>query len=123
MHVHAAAEADEVVITVADTGPGVPAKDRARIFEGFQQGGPAASAPGMGVGLTLARRFVELQGGRIDLESEAGQGSTFTITLPCPAAAGSGGSAEPAADAGADPAAPPAVQSAGPSGGAGTLAR
>ncbi|MHB8464919.1 MAG: sensor histidine kinase, partial [Acidimicrobiales bacterium] len=72
----------EMTIAVRDTGPGIPFEDRARIFEEFHQGRSALVAPGVGVGLTLARRFVELQGGRIELESEPGVGSTFTITLP-----------------------------------------
>jgi signal transduction histidine kinase len=71
-----------MVIDVTDNGPGIATADLDRIFEGFQQGGSAMAAPGVGVGLTLARRFVELQGGRLDVSSEPGVGSTFVITLP-----------------------------------------
>jgi signal transduction histidine kinase len=73
----------EVRISVADTGPGIAPEDRERIFEEFQQtetGG--VQHEGTGLGLALSRRFVELHGGRIWLESEVGRGSTFTFALP-----------------------------------------
>jgi signal transduction histidine kinase/CheY-like chemotaxis protein len=72
----------EVQITVTDTGHGVPAEDRERIFESFQQGGRGASREeGTGLGLTLSRRIVELLGGRMWLDSEVGVGSTFGFSL------------------------------------------
>jgi signal transduction histidine kinase/ActR/RegA family two-component response regulator len=72
----------EVHITVTDTGRGVPAEDRERIFESFQQGGRGPSQEeGTGLGLTLSRRIVELLGGRMWLESEVGVGSTFGFSL------------------------------------------
>ncbi len=73
----------EVRVSVADTGPGIALEDRARIFEEFQQtetGGQHHE--GTGLGLALSKRFVELHGGRIWLESELGRGSTFTFALP-----------------------------------------
>ncbi len=73
----------EVRISVADTGPGIALEDRERIFEEFQQtetGG--VQHEGTGLGLALSKRFVELHGGRIWLESEVGRGSTFTFALP-----------------------------------------
>ncbi|MGH2629736.1 MAG: sensor histidine kinase, partial [Actinomycetota bacterium] len=73
----------EVRISVADTGPGIALEDRERIFEEFQQteaGGEQHE--GTGLGLALSKRFVELHGGRIWLESEVGSGSTFTFALP-----------------------------------------
>jgi signal transduction histidine kinase len=75
----------EVEIAIADTGVGIALGDQQRIFEEFQQAkqGPlSAKVEGTGLGLSLARRFVELHGGRIWVESELGQGSTFTFTLP-----------------------------------------
>ena len=67
----------------SDTGIGVPAGDRERIFESFQQGGRGASREeGTGLGLTLSRRIVELLGGRMWLDSELGVGSTFGFSLP-----------------------------------------
>jgi signal transduction histidine kinase/CheY-like chemotaxis protein len=72
-----------LVLAVTDTGPGIPDADRERIFESFQQGGRGApKAEGTGLGLTLSRRIVQLFGGRLWLESELGQGSTFVFTLP-----------------------------------------
>ena len=73
----------EVLISVTDTGIGVPEADRERIFESFQQGGRGSSREeGTGLGLTLSRRIVELLGGRMWLESGVGRGSTFGFSLP-----------------------------------------
>jgi len=71
-------------IAVSDSGVGIAAADQGRIFEAFQQvgSGPGGAQEGTGLGLGLARRYVELHGGRIDVESEVGVGSTFTVTLP-----------------------------------------
>ena len=78
---------DELVVTVTDTGVGVPPEDRERIFESFQQGGRGvAREEGTGLGLTLTRRIVELFDGRLWLESEVGVGSTFGFAVPAPAA-------------------------------------
>ena len=74
---------NEIHVTVSDTGIGVPAEDRERIFESFQQGGRGASREeGTGLGLTLSRRIVELFGGQMWLDSEVGVGSTFGFSLP-----------------------------------------
>jgi CheY-like chemotaxis protein len=77
---------DDLVVTVTDTGVGVPAEDRERIFESFQQGGRGApKQEGTGLGLTLSRRFVELFGGRLWLEpGPDGGGSVFGFTIPAP---------------------------------------
>ncbi len=73
----------EVRVSVADTGPGVAPEDRDRIFEEFQQSETGVGhREGTGLGLALSKRFVELHGGRIWLESELGRGSTFTFALP-----------------------------------------
>jgi len=87
-------------IEVEDTGPGIAAEERDRIFVEFQQApiAHAAGRPeGAGLGLALARRLVEMHGGRVWVESEVGRGSTFIVTLPVdigseplPAAAGVG---------------------------------
>jgi signal transduction histidine kinase/DNA-binding response OmpR family regulator len=80
----------DLVVEVADTGPGVPAEERQRIFDAFQQGARhAEQAEGTGLGLTLCKQILELHGGRIWVDSEAGQGSTFGFALPA-------GSGEPA---------------------------
>jgi signal transduction histidine kinase len=67
-------------IAVSDTGIGVAPKDQAAVFEEFRQVGPRSE--GTGLGLALTRRFVELHGGSIRLDSTPGQGTTFTFTLP-----------------------------------------
>jgi signal transduction histidine kinase len=73
---------DQVEIAVADTGPGVAPEDRETIFEEFEQTSEGKQAEGTGLGLPLSRKLVELHGGRLWVESEIGQGSTFRFTLP-----------------------------------------
>jgi signal transduction histidine kinase/CheY-like chemotaxis protein len=77
-------EGGEVRITVWDTGIGIAPEDQARIFEEFQQvgGRDRQEQEGTGLGLALARRFVELHGGSLSVESAVGQGSRFTFILP-----------------------------------------
>ncbi|HEV8670516.1 MAG TPA: ATP-binding protein, partial [Candidatus Limnocylindria bacterium] len=76
------AENDDLRVEVRDTGIGVAPADQERIFEEFRQVGRERSREGTGLGLTLTKRFVELHGGRIWLESAPGTGSTFGFTLP-----------------------------------------
>jgi signal transduction histidine kinase len=75
---------DAITIAVRDTGIGIAREDQAAIFEEFRQVGreDARKQEGTGLGLTLAKKFVELHGGRIWVESHVGQGSTFSFTLP-----------------------------------------
>jgi len=82
--VAASREADEVRIAVRDTGIGIAPEDQEIIFEEFRQvgGDYTRKQEGTGLGLALARRFVDLHGGRLWVESEPGRGSTFTFTLP-----------------------------------------
>jgi signal transduction histidine kinase/ActR/RegA family two-component response regulator len=81
--VHARRDDAELVVTVADTGIGIPPEDLERIFESFQQGrrGPAKEE-GTGLGLTLSRRIVGLMGGRMWVDSTVGEGSTFGFAIP-----------------------------------------
>jgi heavy metal sensor kinase len=78
------AASGEAVIEVKDTGPGIPAADRQRIFERFYRvdGGRSREAGGVGLGLAIARWAVEANGGRIEVESEEGRGALFRIVLP-----------------------------------------
>jgi GAF domain-containing protein/anti-sigma regulatory factor (Ser/Thr protein kinase) len=73
-----------VEVSVSDTGIGIAPEDQATIFEEFRQvgGDYAHKKEGTGLGLTLAKKFVELHGGKIRVESKVGKGSTFTFTLP-----------------------------------------
>ncbi len=73
-----------VQIAVWDTGVGIAPQDQQRIFEEFQQVGQGLTGKteGTGLGLTLTKKFVELHGGTVWVESTLGHGSTFTFTLP-----------------------------------------
>jgi GAF domain-containing protein/anti-sigma regulatory factor (Ser/Thr protein kinase) len=84
--VTAAREDGHVRVVVRDTGIGIAPNDQERIFEEFSQVGrdPERSREGTGLGLTLSKRFVELHGGRITVDSAPGKGSAFTFTLPQP---------------------------------------
>jgi len=74
---------DRAEVSVADTGIGIALMDQDTVFEEFRQVGTAdKKAEGTGLGLTLSRKFIELHGGKIWVQSEVGRGSTFTFTLP-----------------------------------------
>jgi GAF domain-containing protein len=74
---------DVAEVSVADTGIGIAPTDQDTVFEEFRQVGTAdKKAEGTGLGLTLSRKFIELHGGKIWVQSELGRGSTFTFTLP-----------------------------------------
>lgn len=72
----------EVVVRVADRGPGVSADERDAIFEPFARGSTRNGSRGAGLGLAIARGFVDVNGGRLWLEPNAGRGATFAFTLP-----------------------------------------
>ncbi|MFQ5879815.1 MAG: ATP-binding protein [Dehalococcoidia bacterium] len=75
---------DSLVVAVSDEGPGVPPAQREAIFEPFYRGDGASSlrSRGMGLGLAIAKSLAEMHGGRLWLESDDGQGSTFYLSLP-----------------------------------------
>ena len=79
--VEGTAAATDVVIEVSDTGAGIPREERDRIFERFYRGRNALEKEGFGLGLSIARRMVEVMGGEIGVESEVGEGSTFWVRL------------------------------------------
>jgi signal transduction histidine kinase len=81
--VRAVAVNGSVEVSVSDTGVGIAPEDQAAIFEEFRQVGTAAKkVEGTGLGLALSRKFIELHGGRIWVQSQVGAGSTFTFTIP-----------------------------------------
>jgi signal transduction histidine kinase len=71
-------------VSVRDTGPGISSADQARLFQEFQQADNAITKKkgGTGLGLAISKRIIEMHGGKIWVESQPGQGSTFTFTLP-----------------------------------------
>jgi signal transduction histidine kinase len=78
---HAAGNRKQAEIIVSDNGPGIAPADQARVFDRFHrttQDGEAA----LGLGLPLARQFVEAHGGRVELLSEPGEGTTILFRLP-----------------------------------------
>jgi PAS domain S-box-containing protein len=79
--VSAALKQDELLVCVRDTGSGISEEDVPRLFDRFWQA-RRASANGAGLGLAIAKRLVELHGGRIRVESTLGVGTTFSFTLP-----------------------------------------
>jgi len=84
IRVKAAVEESEVVLSVADTGIGIPKAEQDRIFERFYRADAARSreSGGTGLGLSIVKHLVEAHGGRIRIDSEVGQGSTFFVYLP-----------------------------------------
>ncbi|ATB35034.1 two-component sensor histidine kinase [Cystobacter fuscus] len=76
-------EGEEVWLSVKDQGIGISAEEQRHLFTPFQRTGSAREkAPGVGIGLSVARRIVEAHGGRIEVESSPGRGSTFRVRLP-----------------------------------------
>jgi signal transduction histidine kinase len=74
----------EVVLTVRDTGAGIPAEEIPRIWERLYRGDRSRAQRGLGLGLSLVRAIVEAHGGRIELQSDVGRGSAFIVHLPSP---------------------------------------
>ena len=70
------------VISVIDTGPGIPAGELGRIFEKYYRSPNAASVKGSGLGLAIVKTIVDAHGGRVEVKSEEGKGSTFRIYIP-----------------------------------------
>ncbi len=106
----------ELVLSVADTGIGIPADQRQRLFEPFSQGDASTTRRfgGTGLGLVISRRLCEAMGGSLTVQSEVGQGSTFIVRLPVELATAPDPIAPPAPAAIAPPA-PDTISVATPS--------
>ena len=80
----AGANGGSFLLSVRDTGPGISAADQAKLFQEFQQADNAITRKkgGTGLGLAISKRIIEMHGGKIWVESQPGQGSTFAFTLP-----------------------------------------
>ena len=81
VRVSARAEGRELVLSVADRGPGLPAQDLGRVFDKFYRA-PGALAGGTGLGLSITRGLVEAHGGHIAAENRSSGGARFIIRLP-----------------------------------------
>jgi cell cycle sensor histidine kinase DivJ len=84
IHITAREDTDQINLSVADQGPGMSADELANIGQPFTQGaaGRSTEARGSGLGLSLVRQLAELHGGRLDIESEVGDGTTARVILP-----------------------------------------
>jgi two-component system, OmpR family, sensor histidine kinase KdpD len=86
VNIQVSESAAEVLVRVIDRGPGIAPGEGERIFEPFQRGSRTGEVRGAGLGLAIARGFAEASGGRVWVESRAGQGATFVLALPLVAA-------------------------------------
>jgi len=107
--VDATLASDEVVVTIADHGIGIPAGDLDRLFERYHRGSNVSGIVGTGVGLYLVKMVVDLHRGAVAVESKEGEGARFTIRLPRKPAAAAETTAIAEAPSIADP--PDALQS------------
>jgi signal transduction histidine kinase len=92
VRISAGVEDGHFVLSVSDTGPGIPAEECERIFEKFRQidNSNTRAKEGTGLGLAIAREIVEMHGGRIWVESTIGRGSTFRMEMPVRAGGAAG---------------------------------
>jgi signal transduction histidine kinase len=72
----------EIVCAIRDQGIGIPEADREWLFNAFHRGHNVADCPGTGLGLVIVKRCVDLQGGKIEVESKLGEGTAVTVRLP-----------------------------------------
>jgi two-component system NtrC family sensor kinase len=83
IYVEAESEDEQVIIRIRDTGPGIPPQDQPYLFDKFfRASNIPADAPGTGLGLSIVKSIVDQHNGRIWVESDLGQGATFTVVLP-----------------------------------------
>jgi signal transduction histidine kinase len=71
-----------IVVEISDTGPGISAEQQKQLFQEFRRLDTAGEAKGAGIGLAISMKIAQVLGGTITVESEVGEGSTFTLWLP-----------------------------------------
>jgi signal transduction histidine kinase len=82
IEVRATDDGGDIVIEVADTGPGIPEQEIERVWEELYRGDQALRVPGSGLGLPMVRAIIERHGGNVSLRSRPGQGTLFSLRLP-----------------------------------------
>lgn len=80
---HVICSPETTCFLIQDHGIGIPKPDLEKLFESFRRASNVGSIPGTGLGLAIIKKCVDLHGGQIDIESEIGVGTTFSVTLPC----------------------------------------
>ncbi|NEO24916.1 sensor histidine kinase, partial [Moorena sp. SIO4A5] len=73
---------EEAILTIRDSGIGIPAKEKQRVFDSFYRATNVGAIKGTGLGLAIAKKCVELHRGKINLDSEVGVGTKFQVVLP-----------------------------------------
>lgn len=83
VEIEAKAEGDQVILTVSDNGPGIPAADQPYLFDKFfRASNTPQDLPGTGLGLSIVKSIVDSHDGRVWVDSVLGEGTTFTVVLP-----------------------------------------
>jgi two-component system OmpR family sensor kinase len=82
IEIRAFEDGSDVVIEIADTGPGIPSEEISKVWEELYRGQQARGVPGSGLGLSLVRAIIEKHGGRVGLRSKEQKGSVFNVHLP-----------------------------------------
>jgi signal transduction histidine kinase len=73
---------EQAIFYIKDQGIGISPEDQQRLFESFHRGGNVGKISGTGLGLTIAKKAVDLHGGKIAVKSEVGVGTTFSVAIP-----------------------------------------